>query len=243
MSEGSGDRSGCRGPKRILGAVVPPFELPDLLSIPFERKHTVREFSEDEKRFLSTRQQILLRRNPEKLRQERATLAAMTDEEREAYLGPPTEDEPVGDRPQVQDGSKTPKRNLAAAAKFRSGTMKGLLAAAAVAGALALASPPASAYNNQTAGALRDDCESNASYCFGYLLGIWDLAATISAAHTGSGKASYAACPWQNGHPKAVVASELRNAFLAYTSAYPDTLAKEPVIVALAAFGAAYPCR
>jgi hypothetical protein len=125
MSEGSGDRSGCRGPKRILGAVVPPFELPDLLSIPFERKHTVREFSEDEKRFLSTRQQILLRRNPEKLRQERATLAAMTDEEREAYLGPPTEDEPVGDRPQVQDGSKTPKRNLAAAAKFRSGTMKG----------------------------------------------------------------------------------------------------------------------
>ena len=49
------------------------------------------ELTEDEKRFLTTRQRILLRRNPEKLRQEQRMLDAMTEEELEAYLGPPTE--------------------------------------------------------------------------------------------------------------------------------------------------------
>jgi hypothetical protein len=48
------------------------------------------ELSEDEKRFLSIRQQILLLRNPDKLREERKMLEAMTPEEREAFLGPPT---------------------------------------------------------------------------------------------------------------------------------------------------------
>jgi hypothetical protein len=68
------------------------------------------QLTEDEKRFLPIREQILLRRNPEKLRQERRALEAMTDEELDAYLAPP---------------------------KSRSDTMKKLLVAAAVAGALA----------------------------------------------------------------------------------------------------------
>jgi hypothetical protein len=68
--------------------------------------------------------------------------------------------------------------------------MKRLLAAAAV--ALALTSAPTLAYDNETAWTLRDHCEGvNQSFCLGYLVGIWDLAATISTAHVGSGKASY----------------------------------------------------
>jgi len=58
---------------------------------------TMIELTEDEKRFLSTRQRILLRRNPEKLRQERRELEAMTEEELEAYLAPIGEAPPAGD--------------------------------------------------------------------------------------------------------------------------------------------------
>jgi hypothetical protein len=54
------------------------------------------QLTEDEKRFLSIREQILLRRNPQLLLQERRALEAMTDEELDAYLAPIGKAPPAG---------------------------------------------------------------------------------------------------------------------------------------------------
>jgi hypothetical protein len=54
------------------------------------------KLTEDEKRFLSIRERILLRRNPQLLLQERRALEAMTDEELDAYLAPIGKAPPAG---------------------------------------------------------------------------------------------------------------------------------------------------